>query len=107
LPATSGFVGEFMVSLAAVKVNFWLGFLAATSLILGAAYTLWMYKRVIFGAIANANVAALTDITRREFWLLAVLVVAVLGMGLWPKPFIDVMHVSVQNLLEHVAQSKL
>jgi NADH-quinone oxidoreductase subunit M len=107
LPATSGFVGEFMVILAAVKVNFWLGFLAATSLILGAAYTLWMYKRVIFGAIANANVAALTDITRREFWLLAVLVVAVLGMGLWPKPFIDVMHVSVQNLLEHVAQSKL
>jgi NADH-quinone oxidoreductase subunit M len=107
LPATSGFVGEFMVILAAVKVNFWLGFLAATSLVLGAAYTLWMYKRVIFGAVANANVAALTDITRREFWLLAVLVVAVLGMGLWPKPFIDVMHVSVQNLLEHVAQSKL
>ena len=107
LPATSGFVGEFMVILAAVKVEFWVGFLAATSLVLGAAYTLWMYKRVIFGAVANANVAALTDITRREFWLLAVLVVAVLGMGLWPKPFIDVMHVTVQNLLLHVAESKL
>jgi NADH-quinone oxidoreductase subunit M len=107
LPATSGFVGEFMVILAAVKANFWLGFAAAVTLILGAAYTLWMYKRVIFGAVANANVSALKDLSRREFCLLAVLVVAVLAMGLWPKPFIDVMHVSVQNLLAHVAQSKL
>ncbi len=107
LPATSGFVGEFMVILAAVKANFWLGFLAATTLILGAAYTLWMYKRVWFGAVANANVAALKDLSRREFWLLAVLAVAVLAMGLYPKPFIDVMHVSVENLLAHVAQSKL
>jgi NADH-quinone oxidoreductase subunit M len=107
LPATSGFVGEFMVILAAVKFNFWIGFLAATTLILGAAYTLWMYKRVIFGAVANANVAALKDLSRREFWLLGVVAVAVLAMGLWPKPFIDVMHLSVENLLAHVAQSKL
>ena len=107
LPATSGFVGEFMVILAAVKVNFWLGFAAATTLILGAAYTLWMYKRVIFGAVANAQVAALTDVDRREFWLLAAVAVAVLPMGVYPKPFIDVMHASVTDLLAHVAKSKL
>ena len=107
LPATSGFVGEFMVILAAVKVNFWLGFLAATTLILGAAYTLWMYKRVIYGAIANAHVAALTDLNRREFWLLATLAALVLAMGVYPKPFIDVMHASVSDLLAHVANSKL
>ncbi len=107
LPGTSGFVGEFLVILAAVKADFWLGFAAAVTLILGAAYTLWMYKRVIFGPVANANVAKLTDIGRREFWLLTVLAVAVLGMGLWPKPLIDVMHVSVANLLQTVARSKL
>jgi NADH-quinone oxidoreductase subunit M len=107
LPATSGFVGEFMVILAAVGVNFWIGFTAAIALILGAAYTLWMYKRVVFGEIANKNVAALKDVTRREFWLLALLAFAVLAMGVYPKPFVDVMHVSVQNLLAHVAQSKL
>jgi NADH-quinone oxidoreductase subunit M len=107
LPATSGFVGEFMVILAAVKANFWIGFTAAIALILGAAYTLWMYKRVVFGAVANKSVAALKDVSRREFWLLALLAAAVLAMGVWPKPFIDVMHVSVQNLLAHVAQSKL
>jgi NADH-quinone oxidoreductase subunit M len=107
LPATSGFVGEFMVILAAVKANFWLGFTAAITLILGAAYTLWMYKRVIFGEVANSRVAALTDLSRREFWLLALLAVAVLAMGLLPRPFVDVMHVSVQDLLAHVAQSKL
>jgi NADH-quinone oxidoreductase subunit M len=107
LPGTSGFVGEFLVILAAVKANFWLGFAAAVTLILGAAYTLWMYKRVIFGPVANANVAKLTDIGRREFWLLMVLAVAVLGMGIWPKPFIDVMHVSVADLLQTVARSKL
>ncbi len=107
LPATSGFVGEFLVILAAVKVNFWIAFLAATSLILGAAYTLWMYKRVIYGAVANARVAALTDLDRREFWLLGTLAAAVLVMGVWPKPFIDVMHVSVVDLLAHVAKSKL
>jgi NADH-quinone oxidoreductase subunit M len=107
LPATSGFVGEFLVILAAVKANFWLGFLAATTMILGAAYTLWMYKRVIFGPVANARVAGLTDLSRREFWLLGAVAVAVLGMGVYPKPFIDVMHTSVADLLVHVAKSKL
>ena len=107
LPATSGFVGEFMVIIAAVRANFWLGFGAAITLILGAAYTLWMYKRVYFGAVANDHVARLADLSRREFWLLAVLAAAVLAMGVYPKPFIDVMHVSVVNLLAHVAQSKL
>ena len=107
LPATSGFVGEFMVILGAVEVSFWLAFLAATTLILGAAYTLWMYKRVIFGAVANPEVAALSDLTPREFWLLATVAAAVLLMGLWPKPFVDVMDVSVADLLAHVARSKL
>ena len=107
LPATSGFVGEFLVILAAVKANPWLGFAAALTLILGAAYTLWMVKRVVFGAVANPHVAALTDVGRREFWLLAVVAVAVLAMGIWPKPFVDVMHVSVIDLLAHVAKSKL
>ncbi|MEO8754080.1 MAG: NADH-quinone oxidoreductase subunit M [Casimicrobiaceae bacterium] len=107
LPATSGFVGEFLVILAAIKVNFWIAFLAALSLILGAAYTLWMYKRVIYGDVANAHVAALKDLTRREFWLLAVLAGTVLFMGIWPKPFLDVMHMSVIDLLAHVAKSKL
>jgi NADH-quinone oxidoreductase subunit M len=106
LPGTSGFVGEFMVILAAVKANFWLGFLAATIMILGAAYTLWMYKRVWFGEVGNPRVGALVDITRREFWLLATLVVAVLALGVYPKPFTDVMHASVSDLLAHVARSK-
>jgi NADH-quinone oxidoreductase subunit M len=100
-------VGEFLVILAAVKLNFWIAFLAALSLILGAAYTLWMYKRVIYGAVANARVAALADLNRREFWLLGTLAAAVLMLGVWPKPFIDVMHVSVTDLLAHVARSKL
>ena len=107
LPATSGFVGEFLVILAAVKVNFWLGFAAATIMIVGAAYTLWMYKRVIYGAVANERVAALTDLSRREFWLLASVALFVLWMGVWPKPFIDVMHNTVADLLAHVARSKL
>ncbi len=107
LPATSGFVGEFLVILAAVKVNFWLGFLAAIAMILGAAYTLWMYKRVIFGPVANDHVAKLTDLNRREFWLLVTLAVLVLAMGVYPKPFLDVMHTSVTDLLAHVARSKL
>ena len=107
LPGTSGFVGEFMIILAAVKANFWIGFLAALTLILSAAYTLWMYKRVWYGAVTNARVASLTDLSRREFWLLAVLVVAVLAMGIYPKPLTDVMHASVADLLAHVAQSKL
>ena len=107
LPGTSGFVGEFMVILAAVKANFWLGFTAAVTLILGAAYTLWMYKRVIFGPVANAGVAGLTDIGRREFWLLGAVALAVLAMGVFPKAFVDVMHVSVTDLLAQVARSKL
>jgi len=107
LPATSGFVGEFMVIMGAVKFNFWTGFAAASTLILGASYTLWMYKRVIFGAVANKQVAALHDISAREFLILAVLAVCVLGMGLYPLPFTEVMHASVDNLLKHVASSKL
>jgi len=106
LPGTSGFVGEFMVILAAIKANFWLGFLAATIMILGAAYTLWMYKRVWFGDVANPRVAALSDLSRREFWLLATLVAAILAMGVYPKPFTDVMHASTSNLLDQVTRSK-
>jgi len=96
-----------MVIMAAVKVNFWYGFLAASTLIFGAAYTLWMYKRVVFGAVANAHVEKLEDISKREFFVLGLLAVAVLGMGLYPLPFTEVMHASVNNLLAHVAQSKL
>ena len=107
LPATSGFVGEFMVILASVRANFWLGATAATIMITGAAYTLWMYKRVIYGAVANDNVARLNDVNRREFWLLASVAALVLWMGVWPKPFVDVMHSSVTDLLTHVARSKL
>ncbi|SAL64875.1 NADH dehydrogenase subunit M [Caballeronia choica] len=107
LPGTSGFVGEFMVILAAVKFNFWIGFLATFTLVLGAAYTLWMYKRVHFGAIANDHVAKLKDINKREILMLAVLAIFTLYMGLYPRPFTNVMHESVSNLLSHVAQSKL
>jgi NADH-quinone oxidoreductase subunit M len=107
LPATSGFVGEFLVILGAVQVNFWLAVLAGTTLVLGAAYTLWMVKRVVFGAVANPNVAALRDVDQREFWLLFVVAAMVLLLGVWPKPFVDVMNVSVADLLAHVARSKL
>ncbi|MBL8486148.1 MAG: NADH-quinone oxidoreductase subunit M [Rhodocyclaceae bacterium] len=107
LPATSGFVGEFMVALGAIKFNFWVGLTAATTLVLGAAYTLWMVKRVAFGAVANHHVAELTDINGREFLVLALLAIAVLAMGVYPFPFTDVMHASVDNLLKHVAVSKL
>ena len=107
LPGTAGFIGEWMVILGAVKANFWIGALAATALIFGAAYTLWMIKRVYFGEVDKDQVRTLTDINAREFFMLAVLAVAVLGMGLYPKPFTDVMHVSVTELLSHVAQSKL
>ncbi|MFN0164662.1 MAG: NADH-quinone oxidoreductase subunit M [Burkholderiales bacterium] len=107
LPATSGFVGEFIVILAAVKYNFWIGAIAATTMILGAAYSLWMYKRVIFGEVANERVAALQDIGTREFVVLGLLAIAVLWMGIYPKPFTDLMHASVNQLLQHVAQSKL
>ena len=107
LPGTSGFIGEWMVILGTVKAGFALALLAATALIFGAAYNLWMVKRVYFGAIANDKVKALTDLNSREFLMMAVLAIAVLWMGVYPKPFTDVMHVSVTKLLEHVAQSKL
>ena len=107
LPGTGGFVGEWMVILGTVSVNFWLGAIAATALISGAAYSLWMYKRVYFGAVANHRVRGLTDINAREFGVLAVLAIATLWMGVYPKPFTDVMQVSVAKLLEHVAVSKL
>jgi NADH-quinone oxidoreductase subunit M len=107
LPGTAGFVGEWMVILGTVQANFWLAALAATALIFGAAYTLWMVKRVYFGAVANEHVRQLTDINSREFLMLAVLALAVLWMGVYPKPFTDVMQVSVSELLKHVAVSKL
>jgi len=107
LPATSGFVGEFMVIMGAMKANFWLAFLAATTLIFGAAYTLWMYKRVIFGAVANDHVGGLQDIGGREFLVLALLAAAVLWMGVYPAAFTEIMHASVNDLLKHVAVSKL
>lgn len=107
LPGTSGFVGEFMVVLATFKANFWLAFLAATTLILGAAYTLWMVKRVVFGEVVHKHVAELSDINRREALILGTLAVAVLWLGVYPAPLVDVMHASVDNLLQHVVQSKL
>jgi NADH-quinone oxidoreductase subunit M len=107
LPGTSGFVGEWMVILGTVKAGFWLAALAATALILGAAYNLWMVKRVYFGEVANDKVRGLTDLDRREFWMLGVLAAAVLWMGVYPRPFTDVMHGSVVELLQHVSQSKL
>ncbi|HEY5896015.1 MAG TPA: NADH-quinone oxidoreductase subunit M [Burkholderiales bacterium] len=107
LPATSGFVGEFMVIMGAMKVSYWIAFVAATTLIWGAAYTLWMYKRVIFGAVANDHVAKLKDLNPREYIVLAALAIAVLWMGVYPLPFTEVMHASVNDLLRHVAASKL
>ena len=107
LPGTAGFVGEWMVILGAIKANFWLGLAAATALIFGAAYTLWMFKRVYLGPVANEDVKALVDINSREFLMLSLLAVAVLYMGIYPKPFTDVMDPSVIELLKHVAASKL
>ncbi|SFE37176.1 NADH-quinone oxidoreductase subunit M [Paracidovorax wautersii] len=107
LPGTAGFVGEWMVILGAVKHNFWIGLGAATALIFGAAYTLWMYKRVYLGPVANDHVRDLKDIGSREFLVMAVLAIAVLYMGIYPRPFTDVMDVSVAQLLQHVALSKL
>jgi NADH-quinone oxidoreductase subunit M len=107
LPATSGFVGEFMVIMGAMKANFWLAFVAATTLVFGAAYTLWMYKRVIFGPVANGHVAALKDLNAREILVLGSLAIAVLFMGVYPLPFTEVMHASVNELLRHVSASKL
>ena len=107
LPATSGFVGEFMVVLGAVQFNFWTAFAAATTLIVGAAYTLWMYKRVVFGNVGNHHVAEMKDISSREFLILGLLAVAVMAMGLYPFPVTEVMHTSVADLLKHVAAGKL
>ncbi|MDH4464327.1 MAG: NADH-quinone oxidoreductase subunit M [Acidovorax sp.] len=107
LPGTAGFVGEWMVILGAVKANFWIGFAAATALIFGAAYTLWMFKRVYLGPVGNDNVKGLTDINSREFLVLSLLGIAVLAMGLYPRPFTDVMDTSVAELLKHVALTKL
>ena len=107
LPATSGFVGEFMVIMGAMKTSFWIAAIAATTLIWGAGYTLWMYKRVIFGDVGNAHVAALTDIGGRETLFLGLLAIAVLWMGVYPAPFTEIMHASVNDLLRHVAVSKL
>jgi NADH-quinone oxidoreductase subunit M len=107
LPGTSGFVGEFLVILGTIKVSFWYAFLAATTLIFGAAYTLWMVKRVIYGEVGNEKVVALKDVNWREITFLTMLAIAVLAMGLYPKPFSDVMNPSIQELLAHVARSKL
>ncbi len=107
LPGTSGFVGEFIVIMASIKVNFWYAFFAAISLITGAAYTLWMYKRVVFGPIVHPGVEALDDVNIREIFVLAVLALAVLWMGLYPLPLMEVMHTTVDDLLAHVARSKL
>jgi NADH-quinone oxidoreductase subunit M len=107
LPATSGFVGEFLVIMGAMKVSFWLAFVAATTLVWGAAYTLWMYKRVIFGPVANEQVKQLQDLNPREFAVLAALAAATLFMGVYPLPFTEVMHASVNELLRHVAAPKL
>ncbi|AMP04463.1 NADH-quinone oxidoreductase subunit M [Collimonas pratensis] len=107
LPGTSGFVGEFMVILGAVKFNFWIGLLAATALILGAAYSLWLVKRVVFGAVTNSHVKEMLDLNKREFAMLGILAIAVIAMGLYPAPFTDAMQVSVADLLKHVAITKL
>ena len=107
LPATSGFVGEFMVILGAIKVNFWYAAIAATTLIFGAAYTLWMYKRVVFGPVVNEAVKTMADLNKREFLFMTLLAVCVLALGLYPKPFTDPMHATVAQLIAHVAQGKL
>jgi NADH-quinone oxidoreductase subunit M len=107
LPGTSGFVGEFMIILASFRADFWYAFLAATTLIIGAAYTLWMVKRVVFGDVTNEGVAALQDMNQREYIVLGTLAAAVLLLGLWPAPLVEVMDASVNNLLQHIAVSKL
>jgi NADH-quinone oxidoreductase subunit M len=107
LPGTSGFVGEFMVILGALQANFWFAFLASMTLIIGAAYTLWMVKRVFWGTITNPDVSTLSDINSREFGILAILAIAVLWMGLYPQPVIEVMHASIVNLLEQALTTKL
>jgi len=107
LPGTSGFVGEFLVILGAFQVNAWFAAAAALTLIFGAAYTLWMIKRVLYGAVISERVAALPDVNRREILFLAVLAALVLWVGVWPNPLLEVMHATIDNLLEHTAASKL
>ena len=107
LPGTSGFVGEFLVLKGAFKASFWIAFLAATTMILGAAYTLWMYKRVMFGVVTSSAVEALSDLNMREAWILGILAAAVLFFGVYPDPLLNMMHVSVEQLVEHIAQSKI
>ncbi len=107
LPGTSGFVGEFMVIIASFKANFWFAFLAASTLVLGAAYTLWMIKRVVYGEVANDNVAALQDLNTREFIVLAILALSVLLVGLWPAPLVDMMNVTIEQLVDQIGHSKL
>ncbi|HHQ68837.1 MAG TPA: hypothetical protein ENM98_00825, partial [Halothiobacillaceae bacterium] len=107
LPGTSGFVGEFMVILAAFKANFWLAFLAALTLIIGAAYTLWLVKRVVFGDIKNEQVAKLKDVDAREAWMLGILVALIILIGVWPNPLVDVMHPTIENLAQQALTSKL
>jgi NADH-quinone oxidoreductase subunit M len=107
LPGTSGFVGEFLVIIASFKANFWYAFTAATTLVLGAAYTLWLVKRVVFGEVANDGVASLKDLNGREFLVLGVLAVGVLALGLWPKPLTDVMEPTLQQVLRLMSVSKL
>jgi NADH-quinone oxidoreductase subunit M len=107
LPGTSAFVGEFMVIMGAIKVNFWYAFAAGTTLIFGAAYTLWLYKRVIFGKVANQHVEELTDLNAREVLIMSLLAVLVIGMGVYPLPLSEILHASVNDLLVHVAHSKL
>ena len=107
LPGTSGFIGEFMVILSSFKAGFWIAFLASTTLILGAGYTLWLVKRVVFGEIGNSHVAELKDVNTREIIMLSLLAAAVLLLGLWPDPLTSVMHVTADNLLQHVTMTKL
>jgi NADH-quinone oxidoreductase subunit M len=107
LPGTSGFVGEFMVILGAIQENFWYAFLASFTLIFGAAYTLWMVKRVFYGEIANPKVAELKDLCQREFLILAILAFLVLALGIYPKPLTDMTNATVTQLLTHLMQSKL
>jgi NADH-quinone oxidoreductase subunit M len=107
LPGTSGFVGEFMVILAAFKSNFWLALAAATTLIMGAAYTLWLIKRVVFGSVENHHVAELKDVNRREFMIMLLLAVGVIGIGFYPAPIMDVMHTTIEHLVQQSVTSKL
>ena len=107
LPGTSGFIGEFLVILGSFRANVWYAVLAATTLVLGAAYTLWMIKRVIFGAVANEGVASMQDLNGRELFVLGLLALFVLGLGLWPAPLVDAMSATVENLVVHITQSKL